>query len=92
MSIETNFGEVQRMEENFKRREVVLTIDEKLEIIKSIDAGTSYTVPVRHKVYRNLCSNVFAPQPGHVQLLYETRSNEKPNAFEREAKRVQMRN
>ena len=38
------------MAEKFKPNKVVLTIHEKLEIIKSIDAGTSYTVPVRHKV------------------------------------------
>ena len=31
-------------------KKVVLTMDEKLEIIKSIDTGTSYTVPVRRKV------------------------------------------
>ena len=34
----------------FKWSKLVLTIDEKLEIIKFIDAETSYTAPVRHKV------------------------------------------
>ena len=32
------------MAEKIKRKKVMLTIDEKLEIIKSIDAGTSYTL------------------------------------------------
>ena len=44
LSIELNCSEVRRMAEKAKRRKVVLTIDEKLEIIKSIDAGLSYTV------------------------------------------------
>ena len=30
------------MEEKFKKRKVVLTINEKLEIIKSIDAGQGF--------------------------------------------------
>ena len=38
------------MADKFKRRNVVLTIDEKLEIIKFIYARISYTVTVRHKI------------------------------------------
>ena len=80
------------MAEKFKWSKEVLTMDQELKIMKSIDAGTSYTVPVRLKVQRVLCPNAFAlhmnvfpPQPGRFRLLYETRLNEKPNEFKRHA-------
>ena len=46
------FSEVRRMTKKFKWRTVVLTMYEKLKIIKFINAGTSYTIPVMHKVTR----------------------------------------
>ena len=42
-----------------KRRKVVLTIDEKLEIIKSIDAGTSYTlIAEKYGIARSTVANI----------------------------------
>ena len=86
-------GSIETMAEIFKWRKVTLTIDKKLEIIKFIDPRTSYTAPVWHKVQHIFCPRTFAPrmnvfvsQPGRIQLLYETRSNEKLNTFKWEAK------
>ena len=78
-----NFSEVGKTRAKFKPRKVLLTIDETLEIVKFINAGTSYTVPVTHKVTRYLSKWVrFAYE--RVRSLYETHSSEKPNVFERE--------
>ena len=41
---ELDFSVVQKMAEKAERRKVVLTTNEKLEIVKSIDTGTSYTI------------------------------------------------
>ena len=41
---ELNFSVVQRIVEQAKQRKVALTIGKKLEIIKSMDAGSSFTV------------------------------------------------
>ena len=61
-----------------------MTIDETLKIIKFINAGTSYTVPVTHNVTDYLSKRVHSAYE-RVRSLYETRLSEKPNAFEREA-------
>ena len=74
-----------------KKRKVVLTIDENLEIIKSIDAGTSYTAPVRHKyMYNAIFVQTHSLRVSHVCSTVSKHSIVW-NTLKREAKHVRTR-
>ena len=75
--------------EKFKWRKVVLIV-EKLEIIKFIDAGTSYTVPVMHKVTTFL-SKLIRSVYEHVHSTAWRRSIVVWNVFRLKAKDVRTR-